>query len=127
MEKLGKQWILKFTPESLDFIISGQTGMQIWASLKTSTLFEDYLVQAVYENTIFLELCGAHLMRALKSGEKASEMSIKLAKKDLAVISLTIESQVFVFNLDADWKANRSNARRAGAHLETRNCYTGLS
>ena len=66
-------------------------------------------------------------MRALKSGEKASEMSIKLAKKDLAVISLTIESQVFVFNLDADWKANRSNARRAGAHLETRNCYTGLS
>ncbi|KAJ8323358.1 hypothetical protein BDEG_22709 [Batrachochytrium dendrobatidis JEL423] len=58
------------------------------------TLFEDYKIESVSDNHIWLEVKGDHLLRALKSGQKSVQMIMRLSKKQgLPVLSFTITNQ----------------------------------
>eukprot|EP00842_Homolaphlyctis_polyrhiza_P001539 jgi/Hompol1/2386/HPOL_001444-RA len=97
LERLNKQWIFHLTPDRLHFTVSKaefQAGVQVWAQLSTDTLFEDYRIESISDNHIWLEVNGDHLLRALKSGQKAVEMIMRLSKKEgLPVLTFTITNQ----------------------------------
>lgn len=75
-----------------------EKGSQCWSSLKIDSIFEQYGIQsAAPKNTINLELPLQALTRALKSAINASDVSIRLTKKDnIPVLCLTIHSSSFV-------------------------------
>ncbi|KAI8923330.1 checkpoint protein Hus1/Mec3 [Entophlyctis helioformis] len=97
LERLHKQWIFHMAPDRLRFTVSRadfQTGTQVWAQLGTDALFEEFRIESASDNQIWLELNGDHLLRALRSGQKASQVVMRLTKKDnLPVLSFTITNQ----------------------------------
>ncbi|KAI9207229.1 checkpoint protein Hus1/Mec3 [Polychytrium aggregatum] len=97
LEKIAKTWILRLTPSDVYFIVSQadvDSGIQVWGSISTSFIFADYRIESANENQIFLQLSGEHLVRSLKSAQNATEITMKLAKKNsLPVLSFQIANQ----------------------------------
>ncbi|KAI8907880.1 checkpoint protein Hus1/Mec3 [Gorgonomyces haynaldii] len=85
LETMGKQWFLVFKPSSLEIILEAG-HLRTFVNIST-TLFQSYLVEAKHQNTIYMEIMGEYLLRALKSGQK-SPVSISLRKKEYAVLSV---------------------------------------
>lgn len=77
-----------------------EKGSQVWSVLKIDTVFEQYSIASASEkNTINLEVPIQALQRALKSAFGASDVSIRLTKKDnVPILCLTIVSNTFAAN-----------------------------
>ncbi|TPX66824.1 hypothetical protein SpCBS45565_g04230 [Spizellomyces sp. 'palustris'] len=119
VEKMAKSWIWHFSPDYIHFIVGKQdisTTMQMfgqikavrvyavtqvvdpfWAScnnrktLGQDRIFEEYVVESGFGNNIWIELTGEHLVRALKSSQQASDVAMRLTKKEgLPVLALSI-------------------------------------
>lgn len=56
-------------------------------------MFEDYEIQSLYNDTIYMEICSEHLLRALKSALQATNIEMRLKQTDLPYLSLAIESR----------------------------------
>jgi hypothetical protein len=59
--------------------------------LTKSSIFDDYHIESKANDNIFIQLCGEHFIKSLKSGQKAVKVEMKLSKKNgLAVLSFLI-------------------------------------
>ena len=92
-DRLSKQWFLKFTRDDLHFIVLS-AGLYTFAKLPMSDLFEESIVESLAGNVIYMELCGEHFIRSLKSGQNAHEIILRLRKKEVPVLSITLENMV---------------------------------
>ncbi|KAJ3051741.1 hypothetical protein HK097_007250 [Rhizophlyctis rosea] len=82
LEKITKRWIMQFGPEHIHLLAHKEditTGAQMFGQIKADRLFEKYVVEC-RDDSIYLEFSGEHLVRALKSGQQATEVSMKLLK-----------------------------------------------
>ncbi|KAI0398116.1 checkpoint protein Hus1/Mec3 [Xylariaceae sp. FL0594] len=89
LEKIA--WV-RLDDETVRFTVIPDTGSQVWASLSSDLIFENWSIQSAEpNNTINLELPLVPLQRALKSAASAVSASLRLTKKDgLPVLSMTI-------------------------------------
>ncbi|KAI9143949.1 checkpoint protein Hus1/Mec3 [Paraphysoderma sedebokerense] len=95
VEKISKLCALKFTPEKVHFIVKDSDGgTQVWSHIEADAIFENYQIESMNRNVIWLEVSTDYLIRAFRSTQNAHEVSMKLAKKDgKAVMSLNISSE----------------------------------
>ncbi len=82
----------------MQFILTSEItegGVQVWSGINSLSLFEDYRIESLNNNEIAFEINLDHLQRALKSGQTAQDITIKLTKKNgIPFLSLAIEVQV---------------------------------
>ncbi|KAJ1959921.1 Checkpoint protein hus1 [Dipsacomyces acuminosporus] len=96
IDKLSKGAILKLTPEKLHIIVitDMDSGLQLWSDVTVDALFNDYRIESIHNNEIYLEFSIDNLQRALKSAQGALRTTLKLTKKQgLPVLSLVILNQ----------------------------------
>jgi len=61
---------------------SGSGSAALWCELKQADYFEDFRIEGKdNSNMIYLEVINENLLRALKSGQSAQSIKIKLIKK----------------------------------------------
>ncbi|GAO48664.1 checkpoint clamp complex protein Hus1 [Saitoella complicata NRRL Y-17804] len=85
LERLKRrECILRLTPDAVHFIIvPDTTGTQVWAAIGVETLFDDdYHIQSNANNTINLEFNIENLTRSLRSASSATEVQMRLTKRD---------------------------------------------
>ncbi|KKA28400.1 hypothetical protein TD95_000214 [Thielaviopsis punctulata] len=91
LEKVA--WI-RLDDDHVRITVIPHVGSQVWASLSTDLIFDNYTIQSAEENnTINLELPMQTLQRALKSASAANALStsLRLTKKGgMPVLSMTI-------------------------------------
>ncbi|KAH9948570.1 cell cycle checkpoint [Amylocystis lapponica] len=109
VEKLQKRCIIRFMQDVIHIICNGDMsengGIQVWSSIKVSSIFSDYRIQSNSGNEITVTLSTEALLAALRSaagptgtqGSSVSSMAsdaeviMKLAKKnEHAVLSFEI-------------------------------------
>ncbi|KAK5096663.1 Checkpoint protein hus1 [Lithohypha guttulata] len=90
----------RLTEDDVQFTVIPDKGAQCWSRLQLETIFDKYICQSASEkNTINLEIPLQALSRALKSASNATDVWIKLTKKDnVPMLSLTIHSSTYVGN-----------------------------
>lgn len=88
----------RLNEEDVQFTVIPDKGSQCWSKLQIDTIFDKYICQSASDkNTINLELPLQALSRALKSAHSATDVWIKLTKKDnVPMLSLTIHSSTYV-------------------------------
>eukprot|EP01121_Diplochlamys_sp_Union-15-3_P004050 TRINITY_DN14012_c0_g1_i1.p1 TRINITY_DN14012_c0_g1~~TRINITY_DN14012_c0_g1_i1.p1 ORF type:complete len:276 (+),score=37.44 TRINITY_DN14012_c0_g1_i1:68-895(+) len=84
VEKIDKSCIIHLSPKKIQFILmkDSTNDFQVWAGMNAVSLFSDYKVESLNKNEISFRLQLDNLLRALKSGQYAQEVLIKLTKKD---------------------------------------------
>lgn len=112
MQKINKECIIHLSEGKVEFILCSeisQGGVQVWAGIKAVRYFylfntklaifdSDYTVESLNNNEISFEINLDHLQRALKSGQYAHDIAIKLTKKNgNPFLSLVIQVQVLFF------------------------------
>jgi len=97
MEKISKECILHLKERKIQFILTSEItegGVQVWSGLNTALLFDEYRIESLNNNEIAFEINLDHLQRALRSGQYANDMVLKLAKKNgNPFLSLEIQVQ----------------------------------
>ncbi|KAJ3061510.1 hypothetical protein HDU98_002597 [Podochytrium sp. JEL0797] len=99
MEKLSKVFVIRLHREFIQFLVSKErgVGLQAFAKLENTTLFEDHLIESLNRGEIWLEITGEHLSRTLKCANSSATQSVtmKLTKKmNLPVLCFTINTKV---------------------------------
>ncbi|XP_066935497.1 checkpoint protein HUS1-like isoform X2 [Clytia hemisphaerica] len=82
-------------------------GASLWCELKQVDFFEDYRIEGKDDNNqIYLEIINENLLRALKSGQNAQCIKIKLVKKqtpclmfEVSLPSMTAHTRVVVHDI----------------------------
>lgn len=95
--KIDKQCTLHLSSKMVRFIlVPGITdGLELWAGMSSSTLFDDMRIESMSSNEITLHVQIDHLERALKSGQTAHEVNVKLAKRgSSAILSFVADIQM---------------------------------
>ncbi|KAJ3175436.1 DNA damage checkpoint control protein [Geranomyces variabilis] len=94
VEKLSKRWVLLFTPEYVHFIVgksSVASTLQMFGQIMQDRIFEDYDLESMQDNKIFLEVTAELFVRALRSTQQALDVKLRLTKKDnWPMLGLTI-------------------------------------
>ena len=87
----------RITPEELALTVVPDKGSQCWTKLLKKTIFDKHLCESAADNTINLEIPLAALSRALKSAVGATEVWIRLTKKDqVPVLCISISTQQYL-------------------------------
>lgn len=76
---------MHFSTSKIQFILSSEIsegGTQLWSGLTVSSLFEEYSIETLNNNEFGLEINLDHLSRAIKSAQQATEVLMKLTKKN---------------------------------------------
>ncbi|ORX71546.1 cell cycle checkpoint [Linderina pennispora] len=94
IDKLAKGAILKLTPEKLHIIVLTDidSGLQLWSDVAVDALFQDYRIESIHNNEIYLEFSIDNLMRALKSAQGALRTTLKLTKKQVHIMMPPLNS-----------------------------------
>lgn len=77
--------VVHISEDSLQFILEqaiAQGGSQVWTGIQMDKLFEEHTIESLNDNHIHFRLSLDHLDRALKSGLGATDVLLKLAKKN---------------------------------------------
>ncbi|KAJ3324635.1 DNA damage checkpoint control protein [Boothiomyces sp. JEL0866] len=96
LEKLDKQWVLCFSESQLSVVVlnnSVNSRIKVWASLAVHGLFEEYQIKSLHHNMIYIQLLGEHFVKALKSAHSSISVTMKLTRRELPYLSLTITNQ----------------------------------
>ncbi|KAL6076666.1 DNA damage checkpoint control protein [Balamuthia mandrillaris] len=98
IDKIGKSCVVHLTPKKVEFILTSDItdGVQVWSGINSSSLFDEYRIESKNQNEIAFELSLDNLLRGLKSGQLASDITLKLAKFDgqpTLCIAVKIQSQ----------------------------------
>ncbi|PVD37195.1 hypothetical protein C0Q70_04190 [Pomacea canaliculata] len=94
--KLVKLCTLRITRDKLYFILSEQFvsgGIRIWCELPQGHFCDEYAMQGVTPeaNEIYLELCPENVLRALKTGQSARWIKLKLTNKHTPCLTVEVE------------------------------------
>lgn len=74
---------LHFTPTQFRLIApAGHDGVQIWATLDVGSVFANYRIESHNHNEITVEVVAESLARALRSAAGATEVMLRLGKRD---------------------------------------------
>jgi len=69
-------------------------GVQVWSGINVSALFEEYRIESKNENEIAFEINLDNLLRALKSGQLAAHIILKLTKvENVPFLRMSIDIQ----------------------------------
>jgi HUS1 checkpoint protein len=81
--KVDKQCTMHLTAKMVRFVVvPGITdGLELWAGMSATTLFDDMRIESMSANEITLHVQLDHLERALKTGQTAHEVVAKLTKR----------------------------------------------
>jgi HUS1 checkpoint protein len=83
VEKVSRMCVVRLSPDKISIAAKPDTGdIEMWAHVNASAIFEDYKVESKNGNEISFELDLANLIRAVRSGDKASVMTVRLTKKN---------------------------------------------
>ncbi|TPX36074.1 hypothetical protein SeMB42_g03916 [Synchytrium endobioticum] len=97
LERLAKAWVLRLTSDRTHFIVAKpdvDSGLQVWGQIISDVIFEEMKIESANNNEIWLEVSGEFLHKALKSSERANDVTLKLTKKDdLPVLSFICQNQ----------------------------------
>ncbi|EKM57854.1 uncharacterized protein PHACADRAFT_90692 [Phanerochaete carnosa HHB-10118-sp] len=95
ISQLQKKFVVKFTETEMGIICASEVnegGIQVWTSIKVSSLFMDYRIQSNANNQISMSMSAEALLTTLRSAH--FHTSCRLAKKnDRAVLSFEIIGQ----------------------------------
>lgn len=88
---------LHFAPTQFRLIApAGHDGVQIWATLDVASVFSDYRIESHNQNEITVEVVAESFARALRSAAGATEVMLRLGKRDgepLLSLSIVMVSQ----------------------------------
>jgi HUS1 checkpoint protein len=75
--------MIHLTPKQVQFIVINDVtdGFQVWSGMNVESLFGEYLIESLNNNVIALEVELDQLLKALKSGSGAHDITMKLTKK----------------------------------------------
>eukprot|EP01006_Ploeotia_vitrea_P058465 TRINITY_DN69484_c0_g1_i1.p1 TRINITY_DN69484_c0_g1~~TRINITY_DN69484_c0_g1_i1.p1 ORF type:complete len:281 (+),score=15.44 TRINITY_DN69484_c0_g1_i1:43-885(+) len=96
IQKVNKQCTLKLDKTRTRFICQTDLvdGSQVWASVKTGTMFSQFRIESQTEDQIYLSVDLPNFARAVRSGEQATDMIIRLSKKgSQPMLSITMSVQ----------------------------------
>ncbi|KAJ3022436.1 UNVERIFIED_CONTAM: hypothetical protein HDU68_009160 [Siphonaria sp. JEL0065] len=96
MEKLSKVFVIRLHSEFIQFLVAKDrgVGLQAFAKLENSALFEDHVVESLNKGEIWLEITAEHFSRTLKCAINSSSVSMRLTKKlNLPVLCFTINTK----------------------------------
>lgn len=96
LDKIGKTCVVHLTPKKVEFILTSDItdGVQVWSGVNAATLFDDYRIESKNNNEIAFELSLDNVLRGLKSGQLATDITMKLTKKqNVPYLSILIEIQ----------------------------------
>lgn len=84
LEKLGQTCVLHLTPTNVHFYVTHHFGtpVQAFVDLQVESVFDEYKIESKSNNEIGLLVSIQNLSRAIKSGERAMRIVIKLTKKN---------------------------------------------
>lgn len=84
LEKLGANCVLHFQPDHVNLYLAGSfsQGGKAFVEIPTKAIFEDYRIESKCDNEIPMVVNILNILRALKSGEKADRIVLKLTKKN---------------------------------------------
>jgi HUS1 checkpoint protein len=84
MDRCCKHCVIHFTASGLTLAAQSDSSEspRIWSSIPKALVFSDYVCESMNNNEIGLYVQTSNLLRALKSADSASEVSIRLRKKD---------------------------------------------
>lgn len=96
ISKLIKSCVLRITPSALYFILSEKVvngGIQIWCELPQGHFFDEFAMEGVSAeaNEIYLEMAPENLVKALRTGQMAKWIKIKLTKKHTPCITVEVD------------------------------------
>lgn len=92
--KITKTCALRLTPTQLiltmtDKVISG--GTSLWCELNQADFFSEWRIEGKDENNeIYLEVINENLVRAMRSGQNAQVIKIRLTKKSAPCLSFEV-------------------------------------
>ncbi|CAD6893544.1 unnamed protein product [Tilletia caries] len=95
VNKVSNRCIISLEKEAFCIICVGDPdGLQIWAKLQTDKFFDEFRIQSNNENRISIEIASETFLKALRSGLNASNVTIRLAKrnKKTPLLNFTISS-----------------------------------
>lgn len=74
-------------------------GASMWCQLNQADFFDDYRIEGKDEsNQIYIEVINENLLRALRSGQNAQSIKIKLTKKQTPCLSFEVSLPSMVSN-----------------------------
>eukprot|EP01103_Thecamoeba_quadrilineata_P003734 TRINITY_DN13486_c0_g1_i1.p1 TRINITY_DN13486_c0_g1~~TRINITY_DN13486_c0_g1_i1.p1 ORF type:complete len:275 (-),score=36.09 TRINITY_DN13486_c0_g1_i1:6-830(-) len=84
VDKIGKDAIVHVTQKKIMFILTSDMtkGVQVWSGMDLVLLVEDFVVESLNNNEIAFKLNLENLLRSLKSGLFAQEVSMRLTKRN---------------------------------------------
>nr|XP_006216632.1 checkpoint protein HUS1 isoform X1 [Vicugna pacos] len=94
--KLAKTCTLRISPDKLNFVLSDKVasgGVSMWCELEQENFFSEFQMEGVSaeNNEIYLELTSENLSRALKTGQNARALKVKLTNKHFPCLTVSIE------------------------------------
>lgn len=103
MQKVEKKCVMHVSPSKLQLILCSETDLtaNLFATLQTNTLFDEFLVESLNNNEVGFEINLEHLSRSLKSSTGAGDVVMKLTKKNGApylsfAIALSLNNQMTI-------------------------------
>jgi len=83
IEKIQDTCLMLLSPKKIQFVLTSDLtdGFQVWAACNSASLFEDFVVESQNNNEISFYINLDNLLRALKSGQYAQDIHMKLTKK----------------------------------------------
>ncbi|CAI9727833.1 HUS1-like [Octopus vulgaris] len=94
--RLCKTCVLRITLEKFYFIILEKAlhgGAKVWCELFQDHFFDEYMLDGLSKDNdeIFLEINPDNLLKALKTGQTAKWIKIKLTKKQVPSLTLEVD------------------------------------
>ncbi|CAO1618742.1 unnamed protein product [Parajaminaea phylloscopi] len=83
IHKVSPRCTVRLEPDDVRFICTADAdGVQIWSQLKVAAFFKDFRIESNFNNQINFDIATDMLLQALKSGQNAVDVMIRLAKRD---------------------------------------------
>lgn len=83
LKGVNKRAVLKLSQDRLRVIVvtsMSEGSMQVWASLKTATIFNLFRIESKLGNDIYCDVCIRDLLTAVKSEPSGAAITVKLSK-----------------------------------------------
>jgi len=94
ISKISKSCALRLTPNQVILTLSERVvtgGTSLWCELNQADFFDEYRIEGKDENNeIYLEVINENLVRAMRSGQNAQSIKIKLTKKQTPCLTFEI-------------------------------------
>eukprot|EP00123_Amoebidium_parasiticum_P000063 comp101594_c0_seq1/m.48740 comp101594_c0_seq1/g.48740 ORF comp101594_c0_seq1/g.48740 comp101594_c0_seq1/m.48740 type:complete len:283 (-) comp101594_c0_seq1:191-1039(-) len=87
VSRINKEGVLRWAPTKLYFVLTARDiadgDVKVWSEMNTNLVFDSFLIESKHENNeILMEISLDNLLRALKSAQSASQVTVRMTKKN---------------------------------------------